>query len=52
MLKLDIEIEGKTTGDLLIALEEVRKKVEQTYTSGMDSNETGNYSFSILGAEE
>lgn len=52
MLKMDCDIEGKTTDDLLLALDEVRKKVKETFTSGMESNENGNYSFSVTGVEE
>ena len=52
MLKLNVEIEGKTTSDLLMALDEVRRKVDETYTSGFDRNNDGNYNFNITGDEE
>jgi hypothetical protein len=47
MKTLMIEINGKTDGDLSIALDEVKKKVEQGYLSGFDRNDTGNYEFDI-----
>lgn len=52
MYKLTIEIEGKTTDDLLYALDEVRSKVEQEYGSGFDSNDSGRYKFDVSGEEE
>lgn len=52
MLKLSIGIQGKTTDDLLTAIDEVRRKVEETYTSGFDNNESGNYNFEVSGEEE
>jgi hypothetical protein len=52
MLKLNIEIEGKTKEDLWAALSEVREKISETYTSGSDSNDDGEYNFVITGEEE
>lgn len=51
-MKLNIEIEGKTLSDLEFALDEVKRKVEETYRSGFDSNEDGSYQFEITGEEE
>jgi len=44
---LRINITGETYGDLVEALEEVHRKVEEEYTSGFDRNETGDYEFDI-----
>lgn len=52
MLGLKIGIEGKSTGDLLLALDEVRRLVEDTFLSGFDSNDSGRFSFTIEGKEE
>lgn len=52
MLKLKVEINGKSINDLVIALEEVMNKVEDEYTSGFDRNDSGNYSFEVNGEEE
>lgn len=52
MLTLKVEVEGKTFRDLCLALEEAMNKVEREFTSGMDSNESGRYSFEIDGKEE
>lgn len=52
MLKLTVNISGKSFSDLEIALEEVTSKVSQEYVSGMDRNESGRYHFEIEGEEE
>jgi len=44
---LRITITGETYGDLVEALEEVHRKVEEEYLSGFDRNETGGYEFDI-----
>jgi hypothetical protein len=44
---LRITITGETYDDLVEALEEVHRKVEEEYTSGFNSNETGDYEFDI-----
>ena len=44
---LHITITGETYDDLVEALKEVRRKVEEEYISGFDSNETVNYEFDI-----
>lgn len=51
MLNLNIEIKGRTYSDLEYALQEVMKKVKDEFKSGMDSNETGSYSFDTDGQE-
>jgi hypothetical protein len=48
-MKLTSTIEGDTTGDLEVALEEVQRLVAERYTSGSDRNDTGRYEFSIEG---
>lgn len=48
-MKIEVVIHGKDTGDLENALEEVLEKVKHGYLSGFDSNETGRYSFDIVG---
>ncbi|MEK8217175.1 hypothetical protein [Paenibacillus sp. FSL L8-0463] len=47
MKNLTVNITGMTTEDLLIALEEVQKKVEQEYSSGGDRNTSGKYLFEV-----
>ena len=44
---LRITITGETYDDLIEALKEVHRKVEEEYISGFDSNETGDYEFDI-----
>jgi len=51
MLKGKIEFEGKTYSDVEMAIDEAKKKIMETYTSGFDSNDEGNYSFEIEGEE-
>jgi len=52
MMTLSIEIEGKTISDLTMAIEEVKKAVEQGYQSGSGENDTGDYSFTRTGEDE
>ena len=47
MKVLTIEVNGETAGDLEIALDEIKKKVEQGFLSGFDGNDSGNYEFDI-----
>jgi len=49
MIELKINAKGKSESDLTLALEEIIKKINQGYTSGTDSNDTGNYDFDISG---
>ena len=51
MVKGKIEFEGKTYSDVEIAIDEAKKKILQTFTSGFDTNDDGNYSFEIDGEE-
>lgn len=51
-LTLSINIDGKTVGDLELALDEIKNSVAQGYTRGFDRNETGSYSFSVTGVED
>ncbi|MBT2293126.1 hypothetical protein J7E73_29235 [Paenibacillus albidus] len=44
---LTINISGMTTDDLLDALVEVQKKVEQEYLSGADRNCSSKYLFEV-----
>lgn len=52
MIAANIHVEGKTTEDLLLALEEVTRKVREGFTSGFDSNEDGRFQFDLQGSEE
>ena len=52
MKKLEIKIDGETDGDLMLAIEEVKAKVEQGYLSGFDGNDSGNYSFNVMEIEK
>lgn len=49
-LKLTITISGNETGDLELALEEVQRLVSEGFTSGFDSNETGDFRFELSGS--
>lgn len=44
---LRISISGETYDDLIEALKEVHRKVEEEYISGSDKNETGDYEFNV-----
>ena len=52
MIKGKIEFEGNTLSDVELAIDEAEKKIMQTYTSGFDSSDDGNYSFEVEGEEE
>lgn len=41
----NIHLEGKHEDDVLYALDEVRRQIEQGFTSGFNSNETGSFRF-------
>jgi hypothetical protein len=47
-IKLVANVEGQTRDDLIIALEEIITKVSDGYTSGHDSNDTGEYDFDVV----
>lgn len=46
MKHLTVDIKGKSTGDLIIALLEVSRLVDDGYQTGRNSNESGRYYFS------
>ena len=52
MLNLSIEIEGKTQGDLELAVGEVLRLIGEGYLGGANENDTGGYRFSVSGEEE
>ena len=52
MLKGKIEIEGKTYSDLELAIDEAKKWIADGYREGLNSNDSGSYSFKIEGEEE
>lgn len=47
MLHSIITCTGKTTDDLTSGIEEAAKKIAEGYKSGFDSNDDGNYAFSV-----
>jgi len=49
-MDLNIEISGHAVDELVLALEEVKKRVEQGFTEGMDGNDTGSYRFTVTGS--
>lgn len=42
-----IEAVGDTIYDVLTALDEARKKIEEEYVAGSDSNDTSSYDFTV-----
>ena len=44
---LRITITGESFCDLEVALDEVKKHIEEEYLSGFNSNETGSYEFDV-----
>jgi hypothetical protein len=44
---LRITITGESFYDLEVALDEVKKKIEEQYLSGFYNNETGDYEFDV-----
>lgn len=52
MLKVTIEATGHTRGDLTLAIQEALNRIENGYTTGMDRNETGSFTFAVDGQEE
>lgn len=44
-----IVAEGETLEDIVIAIEEAKRKIDEGYHSGMDSNETGEFYFESKG---
>lgn len=51
MLALQVEITGRTTDDLVLALEEAARLVAAGNTSGRGENEDGGLFFNISGDE-
>lgn len=51
-MELSINIKGRTVDDLLIAMNEVSKKISEGYTVGCDENEYGSYDFDLEGEEK
>jgi hypothetical protein len=54
MLRLTIEVTGNSWDELEYGLDEIRRKIRETYTSGSDKREdgTGSYKFDVDGEEE
>ena len=52
MKKFTIEASGKTLFDVIYAIEEAKRNIENGYSSGMDSNEDGEYTFESSGDYE
>jgi hypothetical protein len=49
MRKFTIEAEGKTLEDVLMAIDEARKRIATGTNTGFDSNEDGNFKYSSEG---
>jgi hypothetical protein len=47
MKKLTLTSEGKTTDDLLLALQEITRLMRAGFTSGFDGNDNTNFTFQI-----
>lgn len=52
MLRLQLQVTGATTDDLVIALEEATRLARQGYLRGQNRNEAGSYVFDVAGSEE
>jgi hypothetical protein len=52
MLKVNVEIEGRTCLDVEAALTEVLRSLESGNTSGFGRNGDGRYSFEVSGEDE
>lgn len=52
MLKGTINFRGKTESDLLAAIDEARRLVEDGNTSGWNSNDDGSFTFHIVEGED
>lgn len=48
-MKVKVEIYGHTPDDVAAALAEVQKQLSDGFTSGMDRNDTGSYTFTAEG---
>jgi hypothetical protein len=51
LLKLEVNAHGEETIDLIRALEEIASRLDDDFTSGMDSNNSGGYTFNVEGEE-
>ena len=51
-MNLVISIDGDTTEDLSLALEEVTRLVSEGFSKGFNTNGTGGYHFDINGEEK
>jgi hypothetical protein len=47
-LNLTVKVKGKSTEDLLIALEEVSRLIEEGFTSSLNSNGFGSFEFTVM----
>lgn len=52
MITLQINCTGKTSHELILALEEAQRRIEAGNSSGFDSNDGGSFDFAIAGTEE
>lgn len=54
MLTCRIELTGKTTDELLLALEQVQKQIDEGHGSGVNyvNGEAGHYSFKVASEDE
>ena len=52
MFDLSLTIKGDTEEDLVIAMLEVVRLLEDGFTSGFDSNESGSYDFTVRETRE
>jgi hypothetical protein len=51
-IAFDIHIEGKHEGDVLCALDEVRRLIEEGFTSGFGKNDSGSHRFTFATPED
>ncbi len=52
MKNFEISVSGKTLDDIILAIDEAKRQIEEGYHSGMNSNDDGEYSFSSDGDYE
>lgn len=52
MKNFEISVSGKTLDDVVLAIEEAKNWIEKGYSSGFNSNDSGEYSFSSDGEYE
>jgi hypothetical protein len=51
-IAFDIHIEGKHEDDVLCAFDEVRRLIEQGFTSGFGNNDSGSHRFTFVTPED